>query len=67
MTAVYHKSSNDNDESNNNEDKVYLLPRRWGLVGHILDQMLDHVLDHMIIRFIPTALQLVWSLGLLYP
>ena len=57
MVACYKSG---NDESDNNEDKVYLLLRRWGLVGHMLDHLLDHmldyILDHIIINLMPIAL-----------
>ena len=56
MTAACYKNGDDNDKFNNNEDKVCLLLRRWGLVGHILDHVLDHVLDHMIISLMTMAL-----------
>ena len=68
MTAACYKSGNNDDKSDNNEDKVYLLLKRWGLIGHVLNQMfdhalnhmldhmLDHILDNMIIGFITTAL-----------
>ena len=46
MTTARYKSGNDH-ESDNNEDKVCLLLRRWGLVSHVLDHMLDHMLDHI--------------------
>ena len=65
MTANCFKSSNDynesdnRDKSDNNEDKICSLLRRWVWVGHIL----DHVLDHMIIDFVTTALQLPSSLA----
>ena len=39
MTAACYESGN--DKSDNNENKVYLLLRRWGLVGQMLDHMLD--------------------------
>ena len=55
MTAPYYKSGND-DKSDNNKDKVCLLLKRWGLIGHMLDHVLDHVFDHMIIRLMTTAL-----------
>ena len=48
MTAARYKSSNDDNESDYNENKVYLLPKRWDLVGHMLDYFLDHVLDYML-------------------
>ena len=51
MTAAYYKCGNNNEKPDNNEGKVYLLLRRWVLVGYILDcmldQMLDQVLDHI--------------------
>ena len=46
MTAIFYKSYN--NKSNNNEDKVCLLLRRWGLVDHVLDHVLDHMLDYML-------------------
>ena len=57
MTAAYHKNGNDNDESYNNEDKLCLLLKRWGLIVHVL----DYVLDHMIIGLVTTVLQLFFS------
>ena len=48
MTAACYKSGNDNDKSDNNEDKICSLLKRWGLIGHLLNHMLDHVLDHML-------------------
>ena len=65
MTAACYKNGNDedksnhNDWSNTNEDKVCLLLRRWGWVGHVL----DHVLDEMIISLVIMALQLPFSLA----
>ena len=66
MMAACYKNGNDNNKANNNENKVCLLLRRWGLVGYILDHVLDHVLDYMldqmldyiIIGLIVTVLQL---------
>ena len=49
MTRVCYKSGNNDNESDNNEDKIGLLQKRWGLVDDILDHVLDHMLDHMII------------------
>ena len=62
--AAHYKSGN--DKSNNNENKVYLLLKRWDLIGHVLNHMLDHVLDHIldqmldqiIIGLVTTTLQL---------
>ena len=51
MMAACYKNGND-DKSDNNEDKVYFLLKRWGLMSHIL----DHLLDHMIIGLVTTAL-----------
>ena len=48
MTAACYESGNNNDESDNNKDKVCLLSRKWGLMGHVLDHILDYVLDHML-------------------
>ena len=64
IMAAHYKCGNDNDKSDNNnefdnnEDKVCLLLREWGWVGHLL----DHVLNQMIIGLITTALQLPSSL-----
>ena len=52
MTVACYKNGNDDDASDNNEDKVGLLLRKWGLMDH----MLDHMLDHMIIDLVSTAL-----------
>ena len=60
MTVACYENGNDNDESDNNENKVYLLLRRWDLISHIL----DHMLDHMITGFVTTALELPSSLAL---
>ena len=46
MTVTCYKSGN--DKSDNNENKVCLLLKRWGLVSHILNYMLDQILDHML-------------------
>ena len=58
ITACYKSG---NDKSDNNENKVGLLLRRWGLVGHmldhILDYLLDYILDYIIIDLITTVLQ----------
>ena len=54
MTATCYK--NINDKSDNNKDKVYLLLRRWVLVGHMLDHILDHMLEQIIIGLVTTEL-----------
>ena len=64
MTAAYYKSGNDDNKFDNNKYKVYLLLKRWGLLGYVLyhilynvlDYMLDYILDHRIISFVTTAL-----------
>ena len=48
ITIACYKSGNDNDKSDNNEDKICLLLKRWDLVNHLLDHILNHVLDHML-------------------
>ena len=48
ITEVCNKNDNNNNKSDNNKDKIYLLLRRWGLMGHVLDYMLDHILDHVL-------------------
>ena len=53
MMVAFYKSGDDN-KSDNNKDKVFLLLRKWGLVCHVL----DHVLDHIIIGLVTTALYL---------
>ena len=64
MTTAQYKSGNDNkksdnnNKSDNNKDKVYLLLRRWGWVGHVL----DHMLDYMIIGLMTIALHLIGCL-----
>ena len=45
MKTTSYDSGNDDDKSDNNEDKVCLFLKKWGLVGHVLDHMLDHMLD----------------------
>ena len=50
MSVDRYESDNDddefdhNDKSDNNEDKVCLLLRRWVWLGHVLDQMLNHMI-----------------------
>ena len=47
ITTCYKSSNNDN-KSDNNKDKICLLLRKWDLIDHMLDHMLDHVLDYML-------------------
>ena len=54
IMAACYKSGN--DKSDKNKDKVYLLLKRWGLVGHVLDHVLDHMRDHIIIYLVTKAL-----------
>ena len=61
MAACYKNSNNDdesdnNNKSDNNKDKIYLLLKRWGWVGHVL----DHVLDHIIIGLVTMAVRIFW-------
>ena len=74
IKVACYKSGNDNDKSNNNEDKVCLLLKRWSLMGYMLDDMLNHMLDYVLdqmlnymldyitIDLMITALQLPFSL-----
>ena len=48
ITATCYKNGDNDNKSDNNEDKICLLLRRWDLVGHMLDHILDHVLDQII-------------------
>ena len=41
IMAASYKRSNDDDKSDNHEDKIGLLLKRWDLVSHVLDYMLD--------------------------
>ena len=71
MLMAHYKSGNDddesdnnnkydiNDKSDNNENKICLLLKRWVWVGHIL----DHVLDQIIIGLVTTPLHLLFSLA----
>ena len=64
MTLAHYKSGGNDDKSDNNKDKIYLLLKRWGLIGHVLDHVLDYVLndrsDYIIIDFMTMALQLLF-------
>ena len=57
MMALHYKSGNDN-KSDNNEDKIWLLFKD-DMVGYVL----DYVLDYMIPNFVTTAIQLPSSLA----
>ena len=48
IMAVCYQSGNNDDKSDNNKDKIYLLLKRWILVGHVLDHILDHILEHVL-------------------
>ena len=65
MTAAYYKSGNDdnkydnNDESDNNEDKVCSLLKRWGWVGHVLNYILYHIIIDLVIMILqPTHVKM---------
>ena len=56
MTTTCYKNGDDDDKSDNNKDKVYLLLKRWDLIDHVLDHILDHMFNYMIIGLVTTAL-----------
>ena len=61
IMATCYKNGNNNNKSDNNDkfdnngDKVCLLLRKWGWLGH----MLDYVLNHIIIDLVTIALQFI--------